>query len=78
VVFGLVCDVKAGPLKAEGFEVQIGDEARDPVDDGSDGCAVGGDECGTIAARLERGAGAGLLQSGVLVRQFWLVHVVIC
>ena len=28
VIFGFVCDVKAGPLKAEGFEVQIGDDQQ--------------------------------------------------
>lgn len=78
VVFGFVSNVEAGPLKAEGFEVQIGDEAWYVVDDGGDDCAVGVDESGAVAAELERGSGAGLLQWWVLWRRCGLVHGLIC
>lgn len=65
VIFGFVCDVKAGPLKAEGFEVQIGDEAWYAVDDGGDDCAVGVDESGAIAALLQRALEPGCCSGGV-------------
>lgn len=59
-------DIEAGPLEAEGFEVLIGDEAGDAVDDrGGDG-AVAVNECGAVGVWLQGCAGDGLLQVGVL------------